>query len=252
MPDSETSPARDTAADARVALITGGEQGIGRGVADALVEAGWRVHVTFRSPEKGHAAAQTFGQDAVHGADLRDQAAARRVVDDVVTAEGRLDALVHAVGPYATGAVSSTAPEMYEYLLRGNLFTALNMIDAARPHLRATSGAFLFFGCAGLERWRARVVTTAYIAAKAALLATMRGLALEEAPHGVRANMISPGFVPHDGAAADTLSPELHEQIPVGRPAEMREVTSAALWLLSADASHVIGQNIEVAGGWML
>ena len=93
-----------------------------------------------------------------------------------------------------------------------------------RPSIRASAGAYVFFGCSGLERWRARTVTTAYISAKAALLVFMRGLALQEAPHGVRANMISPGFVPHEGAAPDTLSPELQAKIPQGRPPPFAQV----------------------------
>ncbi|MEM1449297.1 MAG: SDR family oxidoreductase [Planctomycetota bacterium] len=246
MPDSNPEDRQ------KVALVTGGDQGIGRGVAEALAEDGWRVHVTYRTPEKGRRAVERLGEERVHEADLVDGAAAARAVEAVIEREGRLDAVVHAVGPYATGPLSETGPETFDAMLRGNLFTAIHVVTAARAHLRAASGAYLFFGCAGLERWRAREVTTAYIAAKAALLVTVRGLALEEAPHGVRANMISPGFVPHEGAAPDTVSTELHERIPIGRAAEMREVTSAARWLLSDDASHVVGQNVEVAGGWML
>ena len=117
---------------------------------------------------------------------------------------------------------------------------------------KKSSGAWVFFGCAGLERWRARKVTPAYISAKAALLVAVRALALEEAPFGVRANMVSPGFVPHAGAAPDTLAQDLHEKIPIGRPAEMGELAGLVAWLVSDEATHVVGQNVEVAGGWML
>ena len=130
--------------------------------------------------------------------------------------------------------------------------TAVAIADASRQALRQSAGAYLFFGVAGLDRWRARSVTTAYVAAKSALLCYVRGLAREEAPHSVRANMISPGFVPHDGAAPDTLAAKMHQQIPQGRPATMEEVSGLASFLLSSGAGHLVGQNIEVAGGWML
>ena len=64
--------------------------------------------------------------------------------------------------------------------------------------------------------------------------------------------MLSPGFVPHGAAAPDTLDPSLWTEIPIGRAAEMREAAAAAAWLVSDEASHVVGQNLEVAGGWML
>lgn len=236
----------------KIALVTGSAQGIGLGVARALVARGWGVHVVVRGGDLPPELVSEFGRDRAHGADLVLAADAQRLVADVLAHDGRLDAVVHGVGPYATASLSASSPALFQELLEGNLFTALHMIEAARAAVRAARGSWLFFGCAGLERWRARKVTTAYIAAKSALLVVLRSLALEEAPLGVRANMISPGFVPHAGAAADTLDPTLQAQIPLGRAAELREVADTAAWLLSNEASHIVGQNLEVAGGWML
>ncbi len=244
--------AQESSSSKRVALVTGAARGIGRGVALALSARGWCVHAAIRSESGLAQAVQDFGESRVHRADLDDPAAARSLMERVLERDGQLNGLVHAVGPYLTRPLSETSPDDFQDMLQGNLFTALHMIDAARAPLRAARGASLFFGCAGLDRWRAREVTTAYIAAKSALLVTMRGLAVEEARYGVRANMISPGFVPHEGAAPDTLSADLQQRIPLGRPAEMREVADAAAWLLSPEASHVVGQNLEIAGGWML
>ena len=236
----------------RVALVTGGSQGIGRGVAVELLARGYDVHVTHHSASSKQGAGDLVGAARAHQAELTRPSDAARVVDSVLADSKRLDVLVHAVGPYLTRPLWKTAPADYDAMIQGNLYTALHMIESARASIREAKGAYLFFGCAGLERWRAREVTTADISAKAALLVTMRGLSLEEAPYGVRANMISPGFVPHDDAAADTFSKELHATIPVGRPAEMREVTEAAAFFVSQSASHIVGQNIEIAGGWML
>jgi 3-oxoacyl-[acyl-carrier protein] reductase len=236
----------------KIALVTGSAQGIGLGVARTLVERGWRAHVVVRSGAPPPELVREFGDGAVHQADLVAPAEAARLVAAVLAAEGRIDAVVHAVGPYATAPLSESPPELFRELLDGNLFTALHVIEAARAAVREARGAWVFFGCAGLDRWRARKVTTAYIAAKSALLVTMRGLALEEAPFGVRVNMISPGFVPHADAAAETHDPRLHAQIPQGRTGTLKEVADAGAWLVSEEASHVVGQNLEVAGGWML
>jgi NAD(P)-dependent dehydrogenase (short-subunit alcohol dehydrogenase family) len=236
----------------KIALVTGSAQGIGLGVARSLVARGLRVHVVIRSGAPPVGLTREFGAACVHQADLVEPEDARRLVAAVLAMEGRLDVVVHAVGPYATAPLSASPPGLFREMLEGNLFTALHMVEAARAAVRETRGAWVFFGCAGLDRWRARKVTTAYIAAKSALLVTMRSLALEEAPHGVRVNMISPGFVPHPDAAPDTLDKRLQAEIPLGRAAELREVADAAAWLVSEEASHVVGQNLEVAGGWML
>jgi len=237
---------------ARVALVTGGAQGIGLGVAEELLARGWHVHVNVRSASKRDAAAGTFGEGRVHGGDLVSRDAADALVEAVLAAEGRLDAVVHAVGPYRTARLSETSVDDFRAMYEGNVVTSLQVVEAARAALRESRGAYVFFGVAGMERWRAREVTSAYVAAKAALLVAVRALALEEAPHGVRANMISPGFVPHAEAAPDTVADDLHRKIPVGRPARMSEVAGAAAWLLSEEARHTVGQNLEIAGGWML
>ncbi len=235
-----------------VALVTGGSQGIGRGIAVELLARGYDVHVAYHTEGGRQGTEDLVGPARAHQAELTKQVEATRVVDAVLAESQRLDVLVHAVGPYMTRPLFETKPADFDAMLQGNLYTALHMVEAARAPIRDAKGAYLFFGCAGLERWRAREVTTAYISAKAALLVTMRGLSLEEARHGVRANMISPGFVPHQDAAEDTFSKELHAKIPVGRPAEMREITEAAAFLVSPSATHIVGQNIEIAGGWML
>lgn len=238
--------------DSPVALVTGGGQGIGRGIATRLASEGYAVHVNVRDDAKWERLRAEEPELVLHGGDMTDENLAKRLVADILAASGRLDAVIHAVGPYSTSPVSETPATVYRDMIETNLMTAVHLADAARTPLRESRGAALFFGCAGMERWRARSVTTAYIAAKSALLSFVRGFALEEAAHGVRANMISPGFVPHEGAAEDTLAPEMHERIPLGRAASMDEVTGVASFLLSSAAGHVIGQNVEVAGGWML
>jgi 3-oxoacyl-[acyl-carrier protein] reductase len=89
-------------------------------------------------------------------------------------------------------------------------------------------------------------------AAKSALVVLARSWALEEAPHGVRVNLLSPGFAPHEHASADTLDAGAWKSIPLGRPARLDEVADAVEWLCSERASYVTGANLDLAGGWML
>jgi 3-oxoacyl-[acyl-carrier protein] reductase len=137
-------------------------------------------------------------------------------------------------------------------MLESNFLSAVGLFDAARPWLRAARGCAVFFGCAGLEGLRARADTALYTAAKTALLVYARSLAREEAPHGVRVNVVSPGIVPHAHAAPDTHDPALHARIPLGRVGRPEDVAAAVRWLASKDAAHVTGQNLDVAGGWLL
>ncbi|MBK7645514.1 MAG: SDR family oxidoreductase [Planctomycetes bacterium] len=136
-------------------------------------------------------------------------------------------------------------------LWENNVGSALAMFDAARPALRRQGGAALFFGTAGLQGMRGRREAAGYSAAKSALLVLVRSWALEEAPHGVRVNMLSPGLIPHEHAAPATSDPGLAARVPMGRTGTPAEVARAAAWLLSPEASYVTGTDLEVAGGWL-
>ena len=117
---------------------------------------------------------------------------------------------------------------------------------------RARRGSAVFFGCAGLDGLRARRRTAAYAASKSALLVLAKSWALEEAVHGVRINMVSPGQVPHAHASADTRDPAAWERIPLGRPGAPREVADVVAWLCSPQSSYVTGTDVQVAGGYLL
>jgi 3-oxoacyl-[acyl-carrier protein] reductase len=136
-------------------------------------------------------------------------------------------------------------------MLASNVESAFLGVGALRATLRERRGNAVLFGCSGLEGARARRSTAAYTAAKTALLVLTRSLAVEEAPYGVRFNMVSPGHVPHEHASDDTRDPERWSRIPFGRPGTPDEVARAVEWLTSPAASYVTGTNLDVAGGWM-
>lgn len=237
-------------AQAPVALVSGAGRGLARAVAEHLQALGWRVHGMARHPERLADLSARLGPGRAHGGDLREEGTARAVVEAVVQAEGSLDAVVHGVGTYHSAALETTPIAAFEDLMQTNLFAAVRLVDAARSALREHRGQVLLFGAAGLASLRARSETAAYTAAKTALLVYMRSLAQQEGPYGVRVNMVSPGIVPHDGAAPDTLDPERWRSIPLGRPGKVEEIAEAAAWLMGSE--HVTGQNLEVAGGFLL
>ncbi|MBK7874872.1 MAG: SDR family oxidoreductase [Planctomycetes bacterium] len=235
-----------------VSLVTGSARGLGLAVARALLRRGDRVHVVWRSSRALVANLEREFEGRVHQADLEDPAAAHALVERVTATDGRLDHLVHAVGEYVSGPLEGARAADLRRMLASNVETAFHVFDAARPALRRARGDAVFFGCAGLDTLRARRETALYTAAKNALFVLARSWALEEAPHGVRVNLVSPGVVPHEHAAADTLDAERLARIPLGRAGTPDDVAHAVLFLASPAAAHVTGVDLAVTGGWLL
>ncbi|MFT7676466.1 MAG: NAD(P)-dependent dehydrogenase (short-subunit alcohol dehydrogenase family) [Planctomycetota bacterium] len=235
----------------RVVLVTGATRGLGRAVAEVFREEGAQVHVVHRSAAVAGELEQLY-PGRVHCADLTEAGAAASVIESLLAQDGQLDALVHAVGPYQQAALEDTDLASFRALMEGNFFSAVQLVDAARQALRAGGGRLVLFGVSGLAAHHPRRSNAAYVASKAALRSYARSLALQEAPHGVNVNMVSPGVIPHAGASVDTLDPELQARIPQGRPGRPEEVASAVRYLCSPEAAHVVGQDIEVAGGYLL
>ncbi len=241
----------ETAAS-RVALVTGSARGLGLACARRLASEGARVHATYRSPTPESEALEREFPGCVHAADLERAEDWKRVVDAVLASDGRIDHLVHAVGEYVRAPLHATGAANLRRLLSNNVESAFLGIEATRAALRSARGSVVLFGCAGVETTRARREAAAYVAAKSALVVLARSWALEEAPHGVRVNVVAPGVVPHEHASADTLDPSLWQRVPMGRPGEPREVADAVAFLCSSSSSYVTGTVLEVAGGWLL
>lgn len=221
-------------------------------VARKLVTDGYAVHVTWRSSASRAEVLVPEFDGRVHRADLEDEDETRALVAAVIERDGRLDAFVHAVGEFSSAPLESTPAAEVRRLLENNVLSAVNAFDAARSALRASRGSALFFGVAGLEGLRARRESAAYAAAKSALLVLVRSWALEEAAHGVRVNLVSPGMVPHEGAAPETNDPARIARIPLGFAGTPEDIAAAASFLISDEARHVTGVDLPVAGGWML
>ena len=235
-----------------VSLVTGGIRGLGLAAARRLRADGGRVHVTWRSSSDLAAGLEGELDRRVHRCDALEADQVAELVRAVIERDGRLDHVVHAVGEYASGPLSGLEPSELRRLVASNLESSHLVARAALPALRESRGSIVFFGCAGAGAARAWRLAAGYAAAKTALLVLARSMALEEAPHGVRVNVVSPGHVPHEHAAPQTLDPELWKRIPLGRPGSPDDVAEAVAWLCSPAASYVTGANLEVAGGWML
>lgn len=231
-----------------VSVVVGASRGIGRACLDMFVARGDRVHGIARSelpPERTRA-----GAVRGHRADATEPAQLGAALDAIRAEEGRIDHVALTVGDLRSGRLDAQGVDTLDDLYRSNLRSAQVLMESVRAHLREGGGSAVFLGCAGLGGLGARSEVAAYAAMKSALLVLVRSWAREEAPFGVRVNMVSPGLIPHVHAESETLDPKAVRRVPMGRAGTPAEVAAAVGWLSSADASYTTGADLPVSGGW--
>jgi NAD(P)-dependent dehydrogenase (short-subunit alcohol dehydrogenase family) len=230
----------------RVALVTGGSQGIGAGIAEVLVRAGATVVTCARSAVPTPAPGTTHVQ-----CDVRDPEAVAAMVDAVVDEHGRLDILVNNAGgsPYALAADAS--PRLLEKVLDLNLTAPLVVARAANAVMQRQGGGVIV-NISSVSALRPSPGTAAYGAAKAGVDSLTRSLAVEWGPK-VRVNTVDVGLCRTEQSAdhygSDETVRAIEQTIPLGRMAEPAEVGQVVAFLASDLASYVSGACVECHGG---
>ncbi|MCX7892620.1 MAG: SDR family oxidoreductase [Burkholderiales bacterium] len=246
-----------TEANRKAALVTGGAQGIGKGIATAFLDAGWAVVLADLDAEAGE---ETAAELAPRGAvafvrcDVGREEDACAAVAATAARYGRIDALVNDAG--IAGAprtpVTALALDDWERMLRTNLTGAFLMTKHAAAHLRTARGAIV--NIASTRALQSEPHTEAYSASKGGLVALTHALAVSLGPE-VRVNCVSPGWIDTTGwkkrsrRKPEALRPEDHAQHPAGRVGTPRDIAAMVLFLVSDASGFITGQNFVVDGG---
>jgi 3-oxoacyl-[acyl-carrier protein] reductase len=251
----------DLGLNGRVAVVTGGTQGIGRASALRLAAEGARVAIAARGEAGLAQLAKEVG--AAGGtalpirADVSRAEDCARLIEETVRGFGGIDILVNNAGTSATGEFEAVDDAAWQADFDLKLFAAIRLARLAIPHMkRAGGGRLINITNIGAKQPRARSMPTTVT--RAAGLALTKALSKEYAPHAILVNTICIGLVragQHQRRAAqrgvdvETLYAEMSKDIPLGRVGDAEEVANVVAFLASAAASYVTGTSINLDGG---
>ncbi|MFN4311137.1 MAG: SDR family NAD(P)-dependent oxidoreductase [Ferrovibrio sp.] len=255
-------PRMTTAFAGRHVLVTGASRGIGWAVARAFAAQGAILSLCGRDAnllEQRRTA--LAGRHAAFVADLTDPAAAARIVELAIAAQGPLDVLVNNAGYGASQPFAKMASEHWDQMLAVNLSSVFHVTRAAIGGMLARKQGRIvnIASTAGLTGY---AYVAAYVAAKHGVVGLTRALAREYASQGITVNAVCPGYVDTEmtaatidtivrktGRSAEEARAELAKSNPQGRLIQPEEVADAVLWLAGDAAGSVTGQCIAIAGG---
>ncbi len=239
----------------KVALITGGAKGIGRGLALDLATQKWNIAFCYRTSdaeaEKTAAAiTERGGQARAIRCDVSDPAAAKQMVEQVEKEWGHIDVLVNGAGPYHRVNLFEETVEGWNEMFDGNLHPIFYLAQAVAPGMKANkSGRIINFSMANADQMISQPDVTAHYIAKAGVLILTRTLAKLLAPHGITVNAVSPGFINSGSAPPEELA-GMTKRIPAGYIGTVDDTVAAVRYLLSPEARYVNGANIQISGAW--
>jgi NAD(P)-dependent dehydrogenase (short-subunit alcohol dehydrogenase family) len=240
-----------------VAIITGGDSGIGRAIALAFAREGADVLIAYLEGEDEDAAetarlVEEAGRRVITvGTNLRDERACRQVIDRTVQEFGRIDILVNnaAYQLAQPGGIEDITTEQLDRVIETNLYAMFWLCQKALPHMKSGSS---IINTSSIQATDPSPPLLDYAMTKAAIVNFTRGLSASLAKRGIRVNSVAPGPIWTPLIPA-TMPPKMvdsfGEQTPLGRAGQPAEVAPAYVFLASNDASYITGEVLAVTGG---
>ena len=240
----------------KVAIVTGGDSGIGRATAVLFAREGAKVAIAYLEEHDDaritREACEAEGAEVLLSAgDLGDPDHCRGFVDAVIGKWGRLDVVVNNAGEqHPDEDVTDITAEQLQRTFQTNIFSMFYLVQAARPHLQR--GAAIV-NCTSVTMYKGAPILLDYSATKGAITAFTRSLSENLVADGIRVNAVAPGPIwtplnPCGGQPPENMD-DFGEDTPMGRPGEPNEVAPAFLFLACDDSSYMSGQVLHPNGG---
>ncbi|MGB3182788.1 MAG: SDR family NAD(P)-dependent oxidoreductase [Cyclobacteriaceae bacterium] len=242
----------------KIAIVTGGATGIGEAISKKFALHGASVIVAGYSKDPVDEVVKEIeekgGKAAGFKGDLSDEENAKHCIDYCIKTYGRLDILVNNAGVFPDTAVMENYDiEVFDYMIRNNLRSAFLMTRYALPELQKTKGNIV---SAGSEAGKIGIAQNApYGGTKGFMHAFMRGVANEQAKHGIRANCVCPGPIDtawthkEEGPMDQEMEKTIKGAAVLGRRGSTEEIANAYMFLASDEASYITGSLLSVDGG---
>ena len=240
----------------KVAIVTGGDSGIGRATAVLFACEGAKVAIAYlEEDDDAHITADAIEQEGsevlLFSGDLGDPEHCQKVVQEVLDKWGRLDVLVNNAGEqHPDKDITDITLEQLQRTFQTNIFAMFYMVQAARPHLK--KGAAIV-NCTSVTMYQGSKELLDYSATKGAITAFTRSLSENLIGDGIRVNAVAPGPIwtplnPCGGASPEKLK-DFGKNTPMGRPGQPNEVAPCFLFLACEDSSYMSGQVLHPNGG---
>jgi meso-butanediol dehydrogenase / (S,S)-butanediol dehydrogenase / diacetyl reductase len=251
-----------------IAVITGAGSGIGRATAIRLANEGAKVILVGRTKSKLEAVAKEINDTKkipmaeVFTCDVMDSGDIQELVDYVKEQFGDVHVLVNNAGGSADGKVLEASEEIWDYAQNLNLKSVFLlsqkfgqiMVEGAERDKTPQNRSIV--NVASLSGYKAGAHFVPYSTSKAGVISFTKALALELAPHGIRANSVSPGFVEtpltEDGLQNERFREIVKKKTALGRIARPEEIANVITFLASEESSYMTGTDALVDGGWYI
>jgi len=235
----------------RVAVVTGGGAGIGRGIASGLAAFGASVAIWERDPDTCARAAETIGALGIT-TDVRDSAQVDAALGRTTAQLGTPTILVNNAGGVFFSPLLDTSENGWDALYKANLRHVLLCTQRVARQLVSAGLPGSIISLTSIEGVRAAPGYAAYAAAKAGVVNYTKTAALELAPHGIRVNAIAPDITLTEGLAGlagDEAVTGVGNIVPLGRPGHVDEIAGTAVFLASDMSAYLTGETLHIDGG---